>query len=177
MKKLVLVIVSVFAVNTINAQNNEIASIDVVNEIVLAKNSQKSNMISHKKFSYLESIKDFDGALVVQNLEKSIASYNLKEDAIFDNSEKASYSVSFNQKNARAQVDYNNEGEIVKAKEKYNNVKLPYQLAAYVSKNHAGFYIKNTTIYKEFKKNSGAKTSYKIVISNGTKVKTLKFVK
>lgn len=177
MKKLVVIIASVFALNNINAQYSNTASIDVSNESVFVKSRVKSNTINNEKLSYSESIKDNEGAFIIQNLENTIAAYNLKEDVIYDSSEKASYSVEFNKKNAKAMVIYDHDGDIITAKEKYKNVKLPYQLAASISNDKPKFYIKNTTVYKKFKKGFGTKTIYKVVISNGNKTKTLKFVK
>lgn len=176
MKKLVIIIVSVFVINTINAQYHHTASNDANNEIVFTKSVPKVSTISKEKLSYSESLKAFDQAITIQNLENTIVSYNLKQDPIYDNSEKASYKVSFNNKNARAIVIYNNDGDIITTKEKYKNVKLPYQLTASIIKNHPDFYIKNAIVHKNFKMGFGIKTIYEVVISGGGKTKTLKFV-
>lgn len=176
MKKLAVIIVSVFAVNTINAQHNDVASIEVNNEIEFVKSNLKPNTINKEKLSYSESIKNFKEAITIKDLENAIAAYNLKKDAIYDNSERARYNVSFNRKNAKAAVVYNTDGEIINTEEKYKNVKLPYQLAASIAKKHPKFYTKNTTVFKKFNKGFGIKTIYEVEISNGTKTKTLKIV-
>ena len=113
---------------------------------------------------------------IVKQWKRKIASYNLKNDPVFDNSEKARYQVVFKNKQVDISVVYDNDGEILETKEMYKNIKIPYKLGARIAKEYPGWSFAKNMYYVTYSKNgSASKQNYKIQISSGKLKKTLRF--
>jgi len=173
MKKLVLSIVSVLALNTINNQQEMYAS---ANNLVFGKGIYLTEW-SEIKSNYEKEVESFDFSSEIKKLQKEIAEYDITKDLIYDDSEKSIYDVTFNRKTSKAKVAYNNNGEIIGSLEKYKNVKLPASLRFKILKDNPEFAIDGNRVTIKYHNSLGATISYKVTISNGKQRKTLKFDK
>jgi len=179
MRNLILTTVCVLTLNVINAQQNDLASLDsnMIELERIKKNDAKAS-IERPNSNYLkESITDqFSG--VVMQWKQKIANYDLKSESIFDDSEKATYRILFKNQQVKIIVIYNNSGEVLETKEVYKNIKIPYELAALISKEHPGWSFAKNAYYVAYSKKSGMnKQNYKVQIANDNLKKTLQFDK
>jgi len=174
MKKLVILIVSVMIANTINAQSEDIAFAYLDNDSFTESTVNNRQFTIDKSAYNYASAKGTNASSVIKHMENIIANYDLTTNRAFDTSNRANYKVVFKQKNSKAIVNYNTDGEIISSIERYKNVKIPIKIAVLISLNNNGFYLKKTTVYKRYKRNTGFVTNYKVIISNGQETKTLK---
>ena len=104
MKTFVLSFVSVFAVYTINAQQHGLASLNAeeLNPIIDNVNAlNKRSSTKAKNADYLTIVSFEQPSREVNNLEREIANFNIKEHAIYDDSENATYQIVFNKKKGK----------------------------------------------------------------------------
>lgn len=176
MRNLVLTIVSVLAINTINAQQELIASAD---DLVFGKGIKLLDLMEYSELEneYSEEVEAFSFSSVILSLQKSIAEYDVTEDSVYDNSERATYNVTFEKKSSKARVTYNNEGEILKSVESYKNIRLPASLRIQIVGDNPLFSIDTNKVTIIYHKVFGVAITYKVTICNGKQRKTLKFDK
>lgn len=174
MKNLVLTVVSVLALNTINAQQELIASVDVLGQNIMSESNNRIHKISSVETHYFNRVKPLNNSKIVRNLENEIANYDIKSNSIYDDSEKATYQVSFKRKSAKAYVTFNNDGEILNSKETYKNVNLPLILRIKILKEHPAYTVSSNKVSISYYKFLGASISYKVIISKGKDKKCLK---
>jgi len=179
MRNLFLTTVCVIALNTINAQQNDLASLDSnMIELESIKKNDVKTSLERPNSNYLkERITDQFSSIVMQ-WKYRIANYDLKSESIFDDSEKATYRIVFNNKQVNIIVTYSNSGEVLETKEMYRNIKIPYELGALLTKEYAGWSFAKNAYYVAYSKESGVdRQNYKVQIVNGNLKKTLNFDK
>jgi len=179
MRNLILTMVCVLTLNVINAQQNDLASLDSdIIELESIKKNGANASVEGTNSNYLkERITDQFSGIVMQWKQK-IANYDLKSESIFDDSEKATYRIVFKNKQVKIIVIYSNKGEVLEAKEMYKNIKIPYELGALISKEYPGWSFAKNTYYVSYSKENGMdKQNYKVQIVNGNLKRTLKFDK
>lgn len=178
MKTLVLSFISVFAVYTITAQQYDLAFLntDEVNTIIENVSSlKKSGAVKAKNAEYLTKVSIEQSSKDVKMFERDIANFNLKEHAIFDDSEEATYQIVFNKKRANAVVTYRYTGEVLSTKETYKNIRLPLHLRIKITKEHPGWAFKSNVLTIIYRKGKPVLRTYRVVISDGKREKNLRF--
>jgi len=179
MRNLIFTTVCVFTLNAINAQQNDLASLDS-NPIEfehIKKNDTKASVEVTNSNYLRKRITDQYSGLVMQ-WKQTIANYDLKSESIFDDSEKATYRIVFKNKQVEIIVIYNNGGEVLETKEMYKNIRIPYELGALISKEYPGWSFDENAYYVRYSKEKGVdKQKFKVQIVNGKLKKTLKFDK
>ncbi|AUP77635.1 hypothetical protein [Flavivirga eckloniae] len=180
MKNLFLLIVSVLAVITINAQQNSIAFLDI--NTVDFQFEKESNTLTNSEdkranSGYLKKVYAKETSTEVKKLEHQVLNYNIKNHSIYDDSEKATYRVVFKKKQGKITVVYNNAGDILSSKEQFKNIKIPYKLRVMISKSYPKWSFASNTCSVLYVKNKHVEKTYTIKIRKGKKTKTLKFNK
>lgn len=172
MRTLILSIVSVFTLNTLQAQQSTLAFLD--RDVI-----ESDNHVVHTKSlnsNYLEMSLPEKSSNVVSTWKYRLANYDLKNSQIYDNSEKATYRFTYNSKQVGIIVIYNNLGGIISTKEKYNNIKLPSELMIKISKSYPGSVFEKNSYHTTYNSKSGIqKQYYKVQIKKGRKKTVLKF--
>ncbi|MBC3759660.1 hypothetical protein H7U19_14685 [Hyunsoonleella sp. SJ7] len=175
MKNLILTFVSVLALTTINAQMESftatIGDIDF-NTIMFASKTDKNIT---PEASYSNETKGLKFSSEIKALQNEIAQYSIAKNSIYDNSEKAIYDVSFKKEHSRANVIFNNEGEVIKSLETYKNIKLPLSLRIKILNENPLFIIKSNKVTVAYTKFFGTTISYKVTIYKGKNKRILKF--
>lgn len=123
---------------TISAQNtNSESKNQVINTNVLFKSGNST---------YLKNIKDRNTAIKIKKLQNMVATYNIKNAAIYTSKRKsATYDVVFEESHCKIVATYNNEGAIIKTTEQFKNMKLPNKLCSEISKKHPYWPLTNNT--------------------------------
>ncbi|WP_298533648.1 hypothetical protein [uncultured Algibacter sp.] len=164
MKTLLFTIVSAFIINTAYAQQNDLAYLNS-NELETYKPSIiKKNVIKTNTNHYYKTIFNNNTSKHVANLEKEILNYKIKNEAIYNATEAASYQVKFKRKNARALVTYSNSGEILSSNEIYHNIKVPYEISVSIAKSFPGWALEKSTLKIAYDHTKTLKKVYMIVI-------------
>lgn len=171
MRTLILSIVCVYTTHLITAQQESPA---------LSKLSTKettSYILSPKtkNYNYLNAFKKDLNSSIVKDWKQRLANYNLKSNSIFDDSEKATYNISFKGNQANIEATFSNNGEILSTKERYLNIKLPLALRQKIALAYPGYaFIKNSYCFTYSIHQGISKQCYTIKISNGKQRKILK---
>lgn len=177
MKKQILMIVSVFALNTIIAQQLSITS---NNSRITTENHRNENannldiMTTMLNASYFEDLNAKNTPSVIKELKQQVAKYNISDSSVFDDSEKATYRVVFKNKQGKLVVIYNNQGEILNSVEKYKNIAIPSDLRIAISKEYPGWAFQENKYSITYNKDNGFNKSYKIELKKGNLKKTLR---
>ena len=179
MRNLILVTACVLTLNMINAQQNDLASLDSrITEIESIKKNDAKVSVERLNSNYLKKRITDQLSGVVKQWKQKIANYDLKRESIFDDSEKATYRIVFKNEQVKIIVIYNNYGEVLETKEMYKDIKIPYELGALISKEYPGWSFAKNVYYVTYSKEKGVdKQNYKVQIVNDHLRKTLKFDK
>ena len=172
MKTLLLTIASVIAINTLNAQQTNIA--------FLNSDEIDTHLLSEHKYvreSNSGDSKTISGTLesnFVKEIESEAFLYNIKNNNVYDNSEEATYRVIFKRKHGEIIAIYNNSGDILSKKGVFKNIRLPIDLRIKVSKTYPGWSFKSNTYYTHYIRNQELQEAYKIKITKKNRSKVLK---
>ena len=178
MKNLFLLIMSVFALNTIIAQQTSIVATQLVttNDMYYTLERANKNVITPiLNSNYLNEANHNNVSSIVTQLERKVANYDIKSSSVFDDSEEAIYPVIFKNNQGNLTVTYNNKGEIISSIERYKNIPIPVDLSVAISKEYAGWAFQNNNCLITYSPNDGFKKSYKIEIRKGNLKKTLSY--
>ena len=179
MRTLILSITCAFIFNNLCAQENDLALLD-------SKTVETKNINSNKRKPHLASLNSNylnmsllgESSNVIKKWKHQLANYNIKDNKIYDDSEEATYQISFKNKQIDIIAKYNNNSELLTTKETYRNIKLPIELMVKISKAYPNYaFIKNSYHYEY---NSITDTNlqyYKVKIGNGKDKITFKINK
>jgi len=176
MKKQMLMIMSVLALNTIIAQQSSVVS---TNSRTVTENyriESKNNFDVKTTLANENYFKDMNAKntpLIVKQLKQEVIKFNIQNSIVFDNSEDATYRVVFKNNRSKLVVKYNNHGEILSSIEKYKNIVIPVELRIAISKKYPDWAYQKNTFYITYNYGIGFKKSYKIQIGKGNLKKTL----
>jgi len=176
MKKQMLMIMSVLALNTIIAQQSSVVSTNsrTVSENYRIESKNYSDVTATlANVNYYKDMNAKNTPLVVRQLKEKVLRYNIQNSIVFDNSEDASYRVVFKNNQVKLVVNYNNNGEILNSVERYKNVVIPIELRIAISKEYPGWAFQNNTSFITYNLDSGFNKSYKIQIIRDNLKKTL----
>ena len=170
MKNLRLLILSVLTISTLNAQETS----------MVAANSVTSNHYSPIKKSkkvvnanYMSSVDIINNSSIVSQLQDRAANYAIQNNAIYDNSEAAVYTVTFKNSQGKLTARYNNEGELLSTNEHYKNTAIPIDMRIAISKQFPGWALKSTDYIISYSKDNQANIRYKVKINKEHLNKTL----
>ena len=109
----------------------------------------------------------------VKEIQFKVASFNVKNLSIYTPNEPATYQVSFNTEENNVTASYNHNGELLKSKEKYINIRLPLEVSSKLSKAYPNWFFSETVCTVQYDKNSGTVVKYKIILEKKGKKKTV----
>ncbi|WP_303317941.1 hypothetical protein Q4Q34_18695 [Flavivirga abyssicola] len=172
MKHLFLTLVALFIYATSNAQQNDLAFLSKSDAETTHKFKRKT---AHYGNAYFRTVAIYSTSKIVTDLQQEVLNFNLKNDAIFDKSERATYRIVFNKNQGKAVVTYNTDGTIIASKETYKNIKLPYELRVKISKIYPEWAFEKNIYTLNYLNNKDLKALYTIQIKKGNAKKRLKF--
>ncbi|TGV01494.1 hypothetical protein [Flavivirga rizhaonensis] len=172
MKHVFLTLVVLFIYATSNAQQNDLAFLSKSD--VETTHSIKRRT-AHNGNPYFRTVAIYGTSKIVTDLQQEVLNFNLKNNAVFDKSEKATYRIVFNKNQGKAVVIYNTDGTIIASKETYKNIKLPYELPVKISKTYPEWAFEKNTYTLNYRNNKNLKALYTIQIKKGNAKKLLKF--
>jgi len=156
MKNLLIGLIAIGASMQLYAQEPKVEALKEV--IIVATN-----------YKYLDKVNAEDVAVPVQQLQRKVATYNIKDLDIYED-EYDFYDVSFVIPEGKVLASYDKDGKIIQTIEKFKNVALPNSVATSIAKRFPNWtvakdvYLLNYTESKE-----SAKKRYKITLENGDK--------
>lgn len=178
MRLIILLILCNITINGLTAQGNDLALLDealVTSRKLTPK--PESLFTSKKNATYLLATRGSSSS-IVNKWKSKIASYNLKDNSVYDDSEKSTYLLKFKNKQVNITVIYNSDGEINSSYETYTNVKIPNALRKEIYSTYKQCKLLNTTYHTGYRKNAGTtKEYYKVTIEVNHKKLSLKFDK
>ena len=178
MKTLLVSITSIFIILATNAQNSDIAFLNANEVHFTFKNVKAKTAEANTKtinVDYLEKNRFKQSSLEVRNLQNEIATFNLKESSVYDDTEEATYQIVFNKQYSKAIVTYNNNGEILASEEIFKNIKIPLSLRVKISKENPGWSFKRNLLTIIYNNDARIKKAYRVTITDGKRDKSLKF--
>lgn len=179
MRTLILSIVCVFTFNTLFAQQSDLALLDF--DGIKSESTSLNNHKTHStdlNFDYLKLTLTEESPNIITEWKHRIINYDLKNNSVFDDSEKAIYRINYKNKQVNIIAIYNNQGDILSTKETYKNIKLPLELRVKISKQYPDYAFLKNTYHTTYNSKSGIdKQFYQVQIVNGNNKRTLKFDK
>lgn len=123
--------------------------------------------VSAKNYKYLDDVNNPAAAQTVQKIERYATSYDVRSSEYYED-EYDNYFISFIIPNGKILASYDNEGNLLRTVEKYENIKLPLVVAQSVAKKYPGWKItKNAYLVNYHDRLGVTKKEYKIILEKG----------
>ena len=103
MRTLILSIVCAFSMHLLTAQQES----PILSNLSTEKTNGYILSSKAKNYNYLNATKKEMNSIIVKNWKQRLANYNLKSNSIFDNSERATYTIKFKSKQANIEATFN----------------------------------------------------------------------
>ena len=130
--------------------------------------------IKAANYKYLNSVGDTETAIVVTQLEKEAAQYDLKNSKFFEE-ENDEYLIYFNAPVGKILAAYDNEGEIIRTQEKFVDIQLPLKVSNAVVDNYPGWKVTGDIyLVKYLREKEDTFKMYKLFIEKDGKTKKIK---
>lgn len=178
MKKSLLITLSVFAMNISFAQQTELLALNTELPKNLTKHIEeksKYTIANTKNHHYLKMTKVQSSSVVIRQMQKEAADYDVKNASIYDNSEKATYLVVFKNKGNKLIARYDRNGKILSTTEHYKNIALPTNLKVAIAKKHPGWEFIQNSCHFSYDHSKGLHKNIKLQLKQGKSKKTLEF--
>ena len=165
MKKVILLLIAVFALNLATAQTQEI-TLENIN-------------IRPLNLTYLKSVQDKNTPAFVKALESKAARFDITESPIFDR-EFESYEVVFDAvkkdgADGTIMATYDQDGKIINSVERYKNVSLPKAVREACQAEYPDFKIQKDVYLVSYNHHhKSVKKYYKVQMTKGSKRKQIK---
>jgi len=130
--------------------------------------------ISNINYDYFNDVGDNQAAQLIKLLEKKVAKFDLKN-ANFYEDEGQEYTVFFFIPQGKISVVYDREGEILRASEKFEDIKLPLPVLHTVVDKYPGWRISDDVYLVTYSRNKSTTKMYKLLLEkdgNKKRVKT-----
>jgi hypothetical protein len=179
MKKLVLIALSVFAMNISFGQQSELMALNLEHPKKLDTHIEEEpehSIVNAKNSYYLEMAKVQSSSVVIRQMQKEAADYNVKNSPIYDNSEKATYLVIFKNKGNKLIARYDRNGKILSTTEHYKNIALPPNLKVVIAKKYPGWEFIQNSCHFSYDRSKGLHKNIKLQLKQGKSRKTLKII-
>jgi hypothetical protein len=123
--------------------------------------------VSARNYKYLDDVNSASAAQTVQMLERYATTYDVRASEYYED-EYDNYFISFYIPKGKILAAYDNEGNLLRTVEKYENIKLPLVVAQSVVKNYPGWTITKNAYLVNYHSDQGVmKKEYKIVLEKG----------
>lgn len=126
-------------------------------------------------YKYLNSVGETETAIIVTQLEKKVAKFDIKNSKYFEE-EFDKYSVFFKCPAGKILATYDNEGEIIRTQEKFVDIQLPLNVSNAIVDNYPGWKITGDFyLVRYYRGKEDTSKVYKLFIEkdgNTKKVKT-----
>ena len=130
--------------------------------------------ITAANYKYLNSVGDTETAIAVTQLEKTVASFDLKNSKYFEE-ESDEYLVYFKVPVGKILAAYDNEGEIIRTQEKFVDIQLPLKVSNTIVDNYPGWKITGDIyLVKYMRSREDTFKMYKLFIEKDGKTKKIK---
>jgi hypothetical protein len=177
MKKSLLITLSVFAINISFGQQAELLAFNTELPKKLDTHIEEEpehTIVNAKNSYYLEMAKVQSSSVVIRQMQKEAANYDVKNTSIYDNSEKATYLVVFKNKGNKLIARYDPEGRILSTVEHYKNIALPTKLKVVIAKKHPGWVFGQNSCNFSYNRSKGLQKNIKLQLKRGKSRKILK---
>ncbi len=123
--------------------------------------------VTAKNYKYLDDVNNPTDAQPIQMLQRYASVYNVKDSKYYED-EYDRYFISFFIPDGKILATYDDEGNLKRTVEKYENVKLPTAVAEIVVKEYPGWEIAKDAYLVNFHDDRGVtKKEYKLVLEKG----------
>ena len=147
---------------------NDLAFVSVTDQMPLTNNKTVQNE------SYINTMSDFNGSKIIMKLQNVVANYNIKATDVYSKNSTTTYTVNLKEGNNELIAVYDKDGQLLSCQENYQEIKLPYELSSKLIKENPGWALNKVYCNIEYSKESEKEISYKVVLKNGKKTKTVK---
>lgn len=151
------------------------------NEITFVNVSANSDYVVYtspkkiiKNINYVNAVDQRDLSIQIKAFQKLVANYDIKNQACYAQDKACTYDVVFRDDNNLISATYDKKGNIVKCKERYESIKLPYEISAKIIKENPGWEYEAVTCTISYKKDETALVNYKIKLKKDHKKKTVR---
>ncbi len=127
-----------------------------------------------KNNHYFEMTKVQSSSVVIRQMQKEAADYDVKNASIYDNSEKATYLVIFKNKGNKLIARYDRNGRVLSTMERYKNVALPTNLKVAITKKYPEWVFGQNGCNFSYNRSKGLQKNIKLQLKQGKSRKTLK---
>ncbi|MFC4722186.1 hypothetical protein ACFO5O_07630 [Geojedonia litorea] len=128
-----------------------------------------------KNTAYLNAIHTNNHAIKVQKLQNVVASYDIKNEQVYNAELQTTYTVEFKEGANYIKAIYNRDGQLISCLEKYNDIRLPVNLSIDLAKTYPGWEFNNVQCSISYQQNTNSKIDYQVVLKKGKKSKTVHF--
>ena len=161
MKKFILSFIALIASTAIFSQITDLQELKEV--VVTAVN-----------YKYLSAIDNQEVAVPIKELERQVATYNIRESDLYQD-DYDFYTVSFFIPDGRIVAAYDQDGKILRTIEKFTNYQLPEPVRAALNQRFPNWKIIKDVYRVSYHHNKGEATkSYKVKLENGDKTVRVK---
>ncbi len=177
MKKSLLITLSVFVMNILSAQRTGLLAFNTEHLNNFDKHigeEPEHTIINVKNYHYLEMAKFQSSSVVIRQMQKEAAYYDVKKASVYDNSEKATYLIVFKNKGNKLVARYDQKGRIISTSEHYKNIALPTNLKVAFAKKHPGWVFGQNSCHFSYDHSKGTQQTIKPELKQGKSRKTLK---
>jgi hypothetical protein len=121
-----------------------------------------------KNYKYLDKAGAEDVAIPIQQLQRKVATYNIKELDIYED-EYDYYDVSFIIPEGKILASYDKDGNILRTAEKFKDINLPATIVNSIVSRFPSWSISKNVYLVYYHDRDGIKKTYKIILENGDK--------
>lgn len=123
--------------------------------------------VSAKNYKYLDDVNNSSAAQTVQLLERYATSYDVRDSEYYED-EYDKYFISFFIPKGKILAAYDDDGNLLRTIEKYENVKLPLAVSKAAAKEYPGWKITQDAYLVNYHNKLGVtKKEYKLVLEKG----------
>ena len=155
MKKVFIGLIVIGLTTQLIAQNKNIEELPTV-------------VLHNVNYQYLSDVNMEHEASIVEFLQNEVANFNLKNASVYDK-EESKYEIFFRIPDGYICANYNNDGEITSALERFYNSKLPPVVLKSVINEYPGWAISKNTYSITYNQGKGVAKSYKLILENGNR--------
>lgn len=125
-------------------------------------------VVSASNYKYLTKVGLENTSVAIADLEYEVANFDLKS-ADFYSEENDSYVVSFFIPEGKVLAAYDNDGNIIRTVERFNNVKMPREVIESVAKQYPNWTFAKDTYLVNYYDSGKISKRYKITLENNGK--------
>ena len=125
-------------------------------------------------YNYLDAISSAEVPIVVKQLEEEVAYFNVKESDYY-NEKYDAFSVTFYIPEGKILAIFDKDGEIVSAKERFINIKLPRKIMRSIIKNYSDWSVVGDSYRVNYNgQNGNVNKQYRVKLKNEKDTKVVK---